>query len=140
VERTEHEVAPNPQDSEVFKMNCKGLCRYMNGEFYKEEIGRPHLTCLTCFLRRYHYGKVDKKDFRKTRNAIFWGIHATEKEHQHKIMFVTDTDRPEGFIIPRWQDTYFIMIYNGNKGYAMWHLKNSIIKVLLTIAEFFAQW
>jgi len=54
-------------------------------------------------------------------------------------MWITETDRPQGLIIPKWQDTYFIMIYNGNGGQAIGHLKNAIVKTLLTVAEFFAQ-
>jgi len=37
------------------RLACQQLCNL--------RLQRIHLTCLTCLVRRYHYGKVDKQNF-----------------------------------------------------------------------------
>lgn len=85
------------------RMACSSLCGYTN------EMRRPHLTCLFCRVRRFFYGKLDRKHFRYNR-----------------LMRV---------VMPQDCETY-VMFIDKKRRHAK--LKAAILKRLLTLCEWLA--
>jgi len=73
------------------KLSCQQLC--------KRDLRRIHLTCLTCLVRRYHYNKLNQKDFVSIRkgNLFKLGNWVLPQLHRNRYTY------------------YFIINYNGNK-------------------------
>lgn len=105
-------------------MNCDQFCKPFREKQHPghTKTWRPHLTCLTCWWRRWYYKKRG------------WE-HLTPKK---KLIMVMESVSPLGTIVPDKPFFYFIVMrYNMESPF--WVLKNTIVKNLLTIAEFFAQ-
>jgi hypothetical protein len=84
-------------------MPCKVLC--------KHNLKRFHWSCLYCRIRRYFYGKMDKK-----------------KYHYNRYL---------GVVMPTPDKTQtYVLIIDGNRRFAA--LKGAILKRWLTIAEMLA--
>lgn len=81
---------------------CKELCGY--------DLRRPHLTCLLCRRRRWHYGKLDHRQFH-------W------------------KDESKRLLIPNDCLTYVLFIDN-NRRFAS--VKTRLLKTVLSFAEFLA--
>lgn len=96
-------------------MNCNPLCKYVNGR-----LRRFHLTCLTCPIRRSHYGLYKQGEYVRK-----------------KRLFVTcESPREEGNPMPRKYVAYFILM---NADSRTLKARSVIVKNLLSLAEFFAQ-
>jgi hypothetical protein len=82
---------------------CHTLCGHSN------EMSRPHLTCLFCRVRKYFYGKCDRKYF-----------------HYNRLMRI---------VMPGDCSNYVLFIDNKRH---LAPLKAAILKRLLTICEWLA--
>jgi len=90
-------------------MNCKSLCGM--------DLNRPHLTCLTCWIRRWHYKK--EEGLRKVDNVL-------RLENKRGIMVLPE--RCEAKIIFVNQDCKYPTI------------RNLLLKMFLTMAEALGRW
>ena len=115
---------------DAFKMNCDELCgkfRSTTTDGLRQDNWRPHLMCLTCFLRRFYYKKRGWEGLKRTK----------------RIHVYAESVNPRGTIMPKHFVSYFIFIDQRQiveQGYwKIWRVKNFIVKNLLAIAEFIAQ-
>ena len=112
-------------------MNCDKLCKLyrdaMTAGIRDPMRWRPHLTCLTCWIRRYYYKRRGWEGLTRKK----W------------LRVYAESVNPLGTIMPKHYKAYFIIIDQRQiveQGYwKMWRVKNYIVKTLLAIAEFFAQ-
>jgi hypothetical protein len=105
-------------------MNCEQFCEKFRKAQSSEQkaMWRPHLTCLTCWWRRWYYKKRGWEGL-------------TRKK---KVIMVMESVNPLGTIMPKKPFFYFIVMKYDHDG-TWWVLRNAIVKRLLSLAEFFAQ-
>ena len=104
-------------------MACAPICSHLDAN---KGLGRPHFTCLTCLFRRWYYGKLDPDKFLLI-------------PYRQKAVFQIRSLSPMGTPVPKKYMAYF-MLMNMDHSVGYLRLRNSIVKVLMTVAEFLGQW
>jgi len=100
---------------------CSPLCAE---KLKKYPPKRPHLNCLTCLERRYHYGKLDKVDYVKL------------KANQRFMMVQPYSP----VILPKNSRWYCLIINNTSASGLKRHVKGFLTSTFLSLAEVFANW
>ena len=119
-------------------MKCQELCDPLNKAIYGKGIRRFHLSCLKCWRRRFYCGKLDKAKFSNSQKhaLVAESIHDWDRRRYFSTLV---TDDKHGIVMPKNTFTYFLIMRYDYPS-PRWELRNAICKVLLSIAEVFAQW
>ena len=76
-------------------MPCKSLCHH--------KLHRFHFTCLYCRLRRFFYGRMDKKKYHYNR---YLGVVMPQPDKQSTYVLIIDENRHlravKAAILKRW--------------------------------------